>query len=204
MIAQISGILISKKATEVVIDCNGIGYQLYISVSTSDKLSEIGTNIKLQTLLIHREDAMQLFGFYDENEKEVFKLLISISGIGPKSAIAILSAISISELKQAILENNLILLQKMPGIGKKTAERLIIELREKIAKIDIGEIDLDGSNIVSQEAISALIVLGYNKLVAEKAVKQAINSLKNENIEQEKLDLSIENILRLSLKLAMK
>ena len=197
MITQISGILIFKKPTEVVIDCSGVGYQIFTSVNTSDKLSEIGSKVTLQTYLIHREDAMQLYGFYNDMEREVFKLLISISGIGPKSAIAILSSISIAELKQVVTESNYLLLQKMPGIGKKTAERLVVELRDKMLKIDIGETTTSASNIIAQESISALMVLGYNKAIADKAVAKAINSLSQN-------ELTVENILRLALKFAMK
>jgi len=195
MIAQISGILVQKKPTEVVVECGGVGYHLFISVIASNKLNNIGDKITLKTLLIHREDAMQLYGFYDDVEREVFKLLISISGIGPKSALAILSSIDISELKQAIINNNLLLLQKMPGIGKKTSERLIIELKDKIIKIDTVA-DTDNHSATLQEAIAALIVLGYNRTTAEKAVKKAITVSENPSI-------SCEEIIRLSLKFAL-
>ena len=195
MIAQISGILVQKNPTEIIVDCGGVGYQLFISVIASNKLNNVGDKVSLKTLLVHREDAMQLFGFYDETEREVFKLLVSISGIGPKSAIAILSSIEISELKQAVINNNLLLLQKMPGIGKKTAERLVIELKDKIIKIETGT-EIDNHNALSQEAISALIVLGYNRTVAEKAVKKATTVNPNSNN-------SIEEIIRLSLKFAL-
>ena len=122
-------------------------------------------------------------------------MLISISGIGPKSALAILSSIDISELKQAIINNNLLLLQKMPGIGKKTAERLVIELKDKIIKVDTGA-EIEGHSALSQEAITALIVLGYNRAVAEKAVKKAITVSENPNIP-------IEEIIRAALKFAI-
>jgi len=194
MIAQISGILVQKNPTEIVVDCGGVGYQLFVSVIASNKLNNIGDKVILKTLLIHREDAMQLYGFYDDTEREVFKLLISISGIGPKSALAILSSMDVSELRQAIINNNLLLLQKMPGIGKKTAERLVIELKDKIIKIDTGT-EIDNHNALAQEAIAALVVLGYNRAVAEKAVRKAITS-SSENI-------SIEEIIRLSLKFAL-
>jgi len=197
MISQISGILIFKKPTEIVVDCSGVGYQIFTSVNTSDKLDEVGSKVTLQTYLIHREDTMQIYGFYDDLEREVFKLLITISGIGPKSAIAILSSISIVELKQSVIESNYLLLQKMPGIGKKTAERLVIELRDKMLKIDIGETNITSSNVIAQEAVSALVVLGYNKITADKAVAKAINSLTQN-------ELTVENILRLALKFAIK
>ena len=195
MIAQVSGVLIQKNPTEIIVDCAGVGYQLFVSVIASNKLNNIGDKVTLKTLLVHREDAMQLYGFYDETEREVFKLLISISGIGPKSALAILSSIDISELKQAVVNNNLLLLQKMPGIGKKTAERLVIELKDKIIKIDI-ETETGNQNILAQEAIAALVVLGYNRAIAEKAVKKAITTSENSNIPT-------EEIIRLALKFAL-
>ena len=196
MIAQISGILIQKNPTEIVVDCAGVGYQLFVSVTTSNKLQDAGSKVTLKTLLVHREDAMQLYGFYDDTEREVFKLLISISGIGPKSALAILSSITISELKQSIISNNLLLLQKMPGIGKKTAERLVIELKDKIIKIDTEDTEVDNYNALVQEAITALVVLGYNRSIAEKAVKKSLTVSENTNI-------SLEEIIRLSLKFAL-
>ena len=196
MIAQISGILVQKNPTEVIVDCAGVGYQLFVSVITSNKLHDAGSKVTLKTLLVHREDAMQLYGFYDDTEREVFKLLISISGIGPKSALAILSSISISELKQSVISNNLLLLQKMPGIGKKTAERLVIELKDKIIKIATVETEIDNYNALVQEAITALVVLGYNRNTAEKAVKKSLTVSEN-------TDISLEEIIRLSLKFAL-
>jgi Holliday junction DNA helicase RuvA len=196
MIAQICGKLIQKKTTEIVVDCQGVGYHLFVSVVTSEKLQDIGATVTLKTLLIHREDTMQLYGFYDDAEKEVFKLLTSISGIGPKSAIAILSSINISELKQAITNNNLLLLQKMPGIGKKTAERIMIELKDKIIKIEMETTEIDNNNVLKQEAIAALTVLGYNKVSAEKAVTKALTVTEN-------ADVQLEEIIRLALKFAL-
>jgi Holliday junction DNA helicase RuvA len=196
MISRIIGVLITKNATNVEIDCGGIGYQIFVSMMTLNKLSEIGDKVELHTILIHREDAMQLYGFYDKIEREVFKLLTTISGIGPKSAIAILSSITVGELQTAVSQGNLHLLQKMPGIGKKTAERLIVELRDKITKLEIEGTEGTDTNRISQEAISALVTLGYNKMIAEKSVKKALTT----DIEQE---LSLEELIRNSLKIAI-
>jgi len=203
MIAQIAGKLISKKTTELVVDCSGIGYLLIVPVSTSEQMPEVGESVVLKTLLIPRDDALLLFGFYTESEREIFKLLLTVTGIGPKSAIAILSSVSIDDFVAAIANNNLLLLQKMPGIGKKTAERIIIELRDKIIKIE-AEADTkiynnkSASAEILQEATSALIILGYSKSISEKVVKKAFSSL-----QAEQKNVTIEDIIRSSLKFAM-
>lgn len=204
MFAFIEGKLFSKKAGEVVINCSGVGYLLYTSMQTFDALPALGETALLHTYLAVREDAQILYGFYTESELDLFKLLISINGIGPKIALGILSSITPNELHSAIIRNDLIKLQKLPGIGKKTAELLVVHLRDKITKLDISNNDKDtsaktiGQNHLSEEAVSALISLGYNKAAAEKAVKQSeseFNSLKDKNIE---------NLIRLALKFAMK
>lgn len=203
MIAQITGKIISKKTTEVVIDCSGVGYLLIVPASTSEKINEVGQIVALKTVLIPREDALLLFGFNTEVERDVFKLLLTVTGIGPKSAIAILSSVSIDDFRQAIAEDNLLLLQKMPGIGKKTAERLIIELRDKIIKTgDTSTKESSNANSIinntSQEAISALVILGYNKTTSERAVKKAITAL----IAEQK-NINVEEIIRTALKFAI-
>jgi len=195
MIALIKGTIISKTPTDTIIDCNGVGYQLFISVNTSNKLPNVGAIASLHTLLIHKEDTMQLFGFYDIVEREMFQLLITISGIGPKSAITILSSISVADLRYAIIKENALLLQKMPGIGRKTAERIIIELKDKINKIVINDKDINAevSSIVD-DAISALIALGYNRAIAEKSIKKATDSKK---------EMSLEELIRAALTIAL-
>ena len=197
MIAHLSGLLISKTPTEAVIECNGVGFQVNISINTSKMLPELNEKVFLYTLLIHREDVMQLYGFYEKSERVVFLLLTSISGIGPKSAIGILSSITVGDLKYAIEKGNILLLKKMPGIGPKTADRLLIELKDKIGKIEIensGEISKFDD--VANDAMAALITLGYNKAVAEKAVKKAMISAKD-------IKLSVEDIIRMSLKFVL-
>ena len=137
MIAQLRGKLVFKSSTEAIIDCCGVGYSVLISVNTSDSLPSIGDDVLLYTLLVHREDAMLLFGFKDVSEREAFKMLTSVSGIGGKIALGILSSLTVSALQQFVLGSNLVALQKLPGIGKKTAERLVLELKDKI--INIGQ-----------------------------------------------------------------
>ncbi len=193
MLSRLRGKLLSKTATEVVIDCNGIGFSAYISLSTYARLPEPGEDVELKTLLISREDSLNLYGFDDESERDAFKQLISISGVGAKTAIAVLSSLSVAELQEYILAGNSLALQKMQGIGKKTAERIILELKDKISKLQVGETDIPGniSNVVKQEAILALIALGFSNASAEKAVKKVIQS-NNES-------LSVESLIRLVL-----
>jgi Holliday junction DNA helicase RuvA len=195
---SINGIVKKKAPTELVIQTGGVSYQIFVSLKTSEKVN-VGENTEVLTYLNVREDDLSLFGFYSNSEKDLFKLLISVSGIGPKSAIGVLSSVEPEELQNYILTNNLIQLQKLPGVGKKTAERLVVELKDKIGKIYIESSELNvnfvaNKNFVFDEAISALIALGYNKLLAEKSVSKAFKDV--QNIES----LTAEKLIKLSLK----
>ena len=198
MIAHLKGILLTKSTTEVVIDCNGVGYLCFISVNTSEVLPSQGEECSIHTLLIPKEDALQLFGFATDEEREAFKKLISISGIGPKSALGILSSVSVEKFKDYIISGNLLALQKLPGIGKKTAERLLLGLKDKMFSIGTTTTltSFDSSNLLRQEAISALTTLGYSRQLAEKAVRQAASDLKDK-------DLTAEKLIKIALKFAM-
>lgn len=200
MIAYLKGNLHSKSTNELIILCSGVGYLVYTSLNTYEKLPEIGETVELNTLLIPREDAMQLYGFSELSELDMFKLLISISGVGPKSALGILSSVTPQVFREYVLSNNLVKLQKMPGIGKKTAERLVLELRDKIEKLNIDSAEgiTSKSSVFAEEALSALVALGYNKALAEKAVRLAENEIKD------KPSTSIEELIKISLKFAMK
>ena len=193
MIAQITGKIISKKTTEVVVLCSGIGFLLSSPISTMEKLPDIGQTVTLQTLLIPKEDAMLLFGFYTDQEREIFKLLMTISGIGPKSALGILSSISIPEFCSAINTNNLALLKKMPGIGSKTAERILVELRDKLPNFEQTESVGEHEDILSiaQDAVNALVTLGFLRAKADKEVRQVLKE--NDN------NLTIEQIISIVL-----
>lgn len=193
MISFLHGKVIQKNPTNVVIEVNGIGYSVYISLQTFDKLPDINSTVKLHTILIPREDALLLFGFFDEKEKQLFELLISVSGIGPKVAQGILSRIVPNELVEFIAHSNILALTNIPGVGKKTAERLIVELKDKLAKLpqSIEQIALPGEDIRIQ-AYHALITLGYQKQVAEKAIRIALSEIKED-------ELSVETLLKKSL-----
>lgn len=196
MFNYISGKLVSKNPTNIVVDVNGVGYQLNISLNTFQKLPEVESDVKVFTVLIPREDSIQLYGFYDEDEKFMFDQLLSISGIGPKVAQSILSGISPDELREFIVQGNSLALTHIPGVGKKTAERMIVELKDKLTKISPPEkiISKDIEDIRIQ-AYQALITLGYQKQIAEKAIRVALNEI-NSNKEE----LTIENLIKKSLK----
>lgn len=203
MIAYLAGKLLEKEANSVIVDVGGVGYDVMIPLSTFYDLGEIGEDVSLRIFTYVREDTLQLFGFKTIRERELFLLLISVSGIGPKSAITALSGMSADEIIGAIRQNNLARLNSIPGVGKKTAERLVIELRDKIAKLSAisseemkseGTPQMSGDNVYD-DAISALSNLGYQRNAAEKALKQAM---------QEGTEMSVQKLLRRSLQLLAK
>ncbi len=203
MIAYLFGKLLEKEANSVIVDVGGVGYDVMIPLSTFYDLGEIGEDVSLRIFTYVREDTLQLFGFKTIRERELFLLLISVSGIGPKSAITALSGMSADEIIGAIRQNNLARLNSIPGVGKKTAERLVIELRDKIAKLSAisseemkseGIPQMSGDSIYD-DAISALVNLGYHSNAAEKALKQAM---------QEGTEMSVQKLLRRSLQLLAK
>lgn len=191
MITQIRGRLVEKNPTEVVVDCNGVGYLLHISLNTFAGLPS-DENVVLYTHLSIREDAHTLFGFITKTEREVFKLLISVSGVGPSIARTMLSSMTSEEIQQAIASGNVDVIQSVKGIGAKTAQRVIVDLKDKIMKTyDMSEVSLHTNNTHRDEALSALEVLGFNRKQSEKIVN---------NIVKENPDASIEKIIKLSLK----
>jgi Holliday junction DNA helicase RuvA len=199
MISFLKGIIVEKKPTELLIDCNSVGYSVSISVNTFQNLPEIGQITLIHTVLIPKEDSWNLFGFFDKSEREVFNLLITVNGIGPKSAISILSSISATELAEIINNNNPRQLQKIPGIGQKTAERITLELKDKIRKSDVISgisSDVLGEMAVKAEAIEALIVLGYNRNIAEKTIAEIIKSNKSNLTNEEIIKLALQKLLK--------
>ena len=183
MITHIQGKLVQKNPTDVVIDCNGIGYLLNISLHTYSQIpdSEI---IKLYTHLQVREDSHTLFGFSSLAEREVFRLLISVSGIGASTARTMLSALTPKQVKEGIASENVSLIQSIKGIGLKTAQRTIIELKDKILKVyDIDEVSVSKNNTAKEEALSALEVLGFNKKQAERAIDKFMASDSQASLE---------------------
>ena len=180
-----------KNPTEVVVDCNGVGYLLHISLNTFSSLPA-DENVILYTHLSIREDAHTLFGFINKTEREVFKLLISVSGVGPSIARTMCSSMTSEEIQNAIASENVALIQSVKGIGAKTAQRVIVDLKDKILKtFDIDEVSVHTNNTNKDEALSALEVLGFQRKQSEKIV----NAIVKENPEA-----SVEQIIKLSLK----
>ncbi|HWO41798.1 MAG TPA: Holliday junction branch migration protein RuvA [Candidatus Eisenbacteria bacterium] len=178
MIAHISGILAHKLPGEVVVDVGGVGYQVFIPLNVFYRLPEIGqrTSFHIHTHL--REDALQLYGFHELAEKRIFLLLINVAGIGPRLAINILSGIPADELTQAIKDGDQARLVSIPGVGKKLAERMLVELRDKFAALEAPAAAAPGVNgaRLSEDAVSALVNLGYRKADVEKALRDVIRS----------------------------
>lgn len=193
MYNHFEGNLSLKTPTYAVIDCGGVGYQFNISLNTFSKIPDNG-KCRLFAHLAVREDALVLFGFADEEERELFRQLISVSGVGPGTARMILSSMSPSEIVQAIHSGNVAALKSIKGIGEKSAQRIIIDLKGKFTADSsaISSVAFSADNKMREEALSALVMLGFAKNVAEKAVDKALKAEGNA--------LSVEHLLKLSLK----
>jgi holliday junction DNA helicase RuvA len=203
MIAHLSGTLLSKQPNSVILDVGGVGYEVNIPVSTFYDLDEPGTSVQLRIYTHVREDTLQLFGFNTARERELFLKVISVSGIGPQLGIKLLSGMSADEMIASIRTNNLAKLTLIPGIGRKTAERLVMELRDRVASLSSTELEEElgaktdaGAPIPTEDSmradvLSALLNLGYQRSAAEKAVSSAVD---------EGGDISVELILRRSLR----
>ncbi|HMV09082.1 MAG TPA: Holliday junction branch migration protein RuvA [Cyclobacteriaceae bacterium] len=194
MIAFLKGKLVHKDPTYVIIDVNGVGYHVHISLQTFGEIKD-QENILLFTHLAIREDAHVLFGFSKEAEKKMFQLLISVNGVGPSTAIVMLSYMSIDELRSAIIHDDAVTLQRIKGIGGKTAQRVIIELKDKLKKDSYEEI-LPGTgvrnNTLRNEALSALVTLGIARNVAEKSVDMVLKKSGN--------TITLEDLVKQALK----
>ncbi len=193
MFAFIKGKLVEKNPAYAVIDVQGVGYMLNISLYTYEKLNNI-ESCKLFAHLIVKEDSHTLYGFIDENERDIFRHLISVSGIGPNTARVMLSAMNPDDICQAVAMGNVSLLQAIKGIGGKTAQRIIIELKDKLSKKTIlSENYSVAYNTIQQEALSGLVMLGFVRLVAEKAIMKVIKSAEE--------NLSVEELIKRALKI---
>ncbi len=171
MIGRLSGILLEKNPPQILIDCQGVGYEVDVPMSTFYQLPGTGEKIALLTHLAIREDAHVLFGFASHEERSAFRQLIKISGIGARTALGILSGMSVADLAQAISMQDAALLTRIPGIGKKTAERLLLELKGKLGA-DLGQVvSLAGGNHHSSDILHALLALGYSEKEASAALK---------------------------------
>lgn len=191
MITHIKGRLVEKNPTDVVIDCGGVGYLLHISLHTFSLIPE-GEMLQLYTHLQVKEDSHTLFGFAEKSEREIFRLLISVSGIGASTARTMLSSLHPDQVKEAIASNDVATIQSIKGIGVKTAQRVIIDLKDKILKVyNIDEVSVSQSNTNKNEALSALETLGFNRKLAEKVVDKVLKQTPKE---------TVENIIKQALK----
>ena len=193
MIAHISGTLAQKIPGEVVIDVAGVGYQIFIPLNVFYRLPEIGAPLSLQIYTHVREDALQLFGFQDLGDKQLFLLLLGVSGIGPKLAVNILSGIATDELWRALKEGDQVRLMAIPGVGRKLAERMIVELKDKFATLaptGPESAKIEGGSQLLSDAVSALVNLGYKRPEAEKIVREVLG----------KGERSLEKVLKESLR----
>lgn len=191
MITQLRGKLVEKNHTYIVVDCNGVGYLLHISLNTfgalpSDELITIYTHLSI------KEDAHTLYGFATRLEREIFRLLISVSGVGPSIARTMLSSMTSEEIQQAIASSNVALIQSVKGIGAKTAQRLILDLKDKVVKtFGLDENELPVHNTNKDEALTALEVLGFARKISEKVL---------DRILKEDTELSVEELIKKALK----
>ena len=193
MIAHIGGTLAQKIPGEAVVDVSGVGYQVFIPLNVFYRLPEIGAPVSLQIYTHVREDALQLFGFQEPAEKQLFLLLLGVSGIGPKLAVNILSGIAAEELSRALKEGDQVRLVAIPGVGRKLAERMIVELKDKLAVLAPAGAEFARAEAGSQlllDAVSALINLGYKRADAEKIVREVLK----------RGERSLENVLKESLR----
>ena len=170
MIGRIAGILVEKSFPQVIVSCNGVGYEIDVPMSTFYPLPRTGEEVTLLTHLVVRDDAHLLYGFLTAGERAAFRQLLKISGVGPKVALSVLSGLSVDDLSAAVANEDSARLQKVPGIGKKTAERLVLELRDKLPKA-IPTVARPDATAASADVVNALLGLGYNEREAQAAVK---------------------------------
>ena len=202
MVSYVRGELVAIEEEKVIIDVNGVGFGIFMPAQSMNYLPMIGEEVRLHTYMNVREDAIQLFGFLTKDDLKVFKLVISVSGIGPKGGLSILSQLSPDDLRFAVMANDSKAIAKAPGIGKKTAEKLIIELKDKLSiedvlnKVDDSETiiaNTGASNEIQAEAVQALVALGYGNTESMKAVKK-VQMDENTTVE-EVLKLALKNMM---------
>jgi len=200
MIAFLQGLLAAKQADRVELDVNGVGYEVFVSQKTLQALPALGKGVTLKTYLHVREDTQQLFGFLKDLEKQAFLMALSVSGVGPKAAMNVLSTYAPEAFFQAVLQNDLVGLKSIPGIGQKTAQHLVLELKDKVTKlVGTGVLSDEGvlgteSKVVS-EALQAMMALGYSALESRHAVLSSVQALGEKATVEEILKASLKSVL---------
>ena len=198
MIAQITGKLLGKSPSEILVEVNGITYEILVPISTLYQLPDVGQSVKLYTHFVVREDAQILYGFYQTKDKEMFRLLIKVNGVGPKMALGILSCVEADDFVRTVRDNDVNAMVSMPGIGKKTAERLVIEMKDRLSDWDsVGSSKSNaeaesGTSAMTKDAEIAMINLGYKPQHATRAVAQVLKD--NPDL------IDSEQLIRLALK----
>ncbi len=197
MIAHLRGRILDKQPNRLVVDVNGIGYDVAVPLSTFYGLGDAGSDIALRIHTHVREDALALYGFATRLEQELFERLISVSGIGPKLALAVLSGIEPPELIRAIEKGDLARLTAIPGVGKKTGERIVLELRDRLprARVETSAVEVVGTTALKDDVLSALVNLGYHRPLAEKAVAAAVKATPEGDFERT-LKLALRELSR--------
>jgi holliday junction DNA helicase RuvA len=199
VIGRIEGVLLEKQAPELLIDVQGLGYEVLVSLNTFFDLPALGEKVALCTHFVVREDVQQLYGFADTRERELFRTLIKVSGVGPKMALAILSGMTATDFVRSVQTNDTATLVKLPGVGKKTAERLIVEMRDRLAHFgDAADMDLLSPSANTQpdtvkEAESALIALGYKP---QEAARMVNASAADGQTSQELIRLALKSMVK--------
>lgn len=204
MIGFIKGALLEKQAQQLLIDVQGLGYEVLVSLNTLFELPEVGGEVALHTHFVVREDAQQLYGFGSPRERQLFRDLIKISGVGPKVALAILSGISPDDFVRTVMRDDIAALVRVPGIGKKTAERLLVEMRDRLKDWDVGGVSASAAplqNAVAEEAESALIALGYKPPEAAKMIAAASKVVESETSKEL---IASQELIKVALKSALK
>ena len=191
MIEYISGILLKKESNYIIVDVNGMGYKVSISLNTYDALPMINKKVSIDTFFHVTENNQSLFGFLDSLEKELFGMLISVSGIGPKTAIGLLSAVKPNDFKQRLIAGEVKMLTSLPGIGPKTAKRIIIELKDKFIRSDVNDLPVEDDEVYNSDAYYALLNLGYRSNNIKKVIDKVISNDSK---------ISTENLIKESLK----
>jgi Holliday junction DNA helicase RuvA len=199
MISYLQGKLVESLPTQITVDVNGVGYEIFIPLSSYDLLPQPGQSIRVLVQLVVREDSHTLYGFMSPDQRDLFKLLVhSVSGIGPKTAIQILSGISVTAFKGAVVNNDIKTLSSISGVGKKTAERIVVELKDKIGIVGAWEAQsakraLSHEEQLLNDAILALIGLGYKQIEAHKVIRAALNTLGPKATVEELLREALRN-----------
>ncbi len=197
MIESIRGRLLSKQPMFVRVEVNGLGYGVRIPVSTYDRIGEVGSEVKLFTYLHVREELLQLYGFHDGCQKTLFSMLLSVAGVGPRIALGVLSALSVNEVQRALESDDVALLTSIPGVGKKTAQRIILDLKEKAPPGipgDAAEGEPVPGRLLEDEAVSALVSLGSKRAEASKAVRGAVEALGRDSSLEEVVKSAIKSL----------